>query len=349
MTPNWSAYCINGGENKKLTTSTKLTHVLDRTNLTNSTDPLDAWTRLFYLLKPAIPRRLQIALRRRVARYKRKKYAHVWPIDPDSTKPPEGWVGWPEGKHFAVVLSHDVDTIKGYNKCLRLADLEEQMGFRSTFSFVPEAYGRISSVLLDELRRRGFGVAVHGLKHDGKLFSSKRVFTRSAVRINAYLTEWQARGFTSPSMHHNLKWLTALDIEYSISTFDTDPFEPQPDPVGTIFPFWVPNNSPKKGFMEMPYTLPQDSTLFIILQEKTIDIWKRKLDWLAAKGGMTLVNTHPDFMNFDGSPSGDYEYPVDYYLQLLGYLKSRYAGKFHHALSSALADFCKRGCVSAPK
>ena len=41
-------------------------------------------------------------------------------------------------------------------------------------------------------------------------------------------------------MQHNLQWLHALNAEYDSSTFDTDPFEPEPDGVGTIFPFWVP-------------------------------------------------------------------------------------------------------------
>jgi len=36
------------------------------------------------------------------------------------------------------------------------------------------------------------------------------------------------------------------------------------------------------------------------MQEKNIDIWKRKLEWVAENGGMPLVNTHPDYMNFDG-------------------------------------------------
>ena len=34
-----------------------------------------------------------------------------------------------------------------------------------------------------------------------------------------------------------------LNIAYDASTFDTDPFEPQPDGVNTIFPFWVPRRS----------------------------------------------------------------------------------------------------------
>jgi hypothetical protein len=54
-----------------------------------------------------------------------------------------------------------------------------------------------------------------------------------------------------------------------------------------------------KGYVELPYTLPQDFMLFIIMQEKNIDIWKRKIDWLAEKRAMILVDTHPDFMDFD--------------------------------------------------
>ena len=46
-------------------------------------------------------------------------------------------------------------------------------------------------------------------------------------------------------MLHNLEWFHDLNVKYDSSTFDTDPFEPQPDGVGTIFPFWVPRpNSP---------------------------------------------------------------------------------------------------------
>jgi hypothetical protein len=47
-------------------------------------------------------------------------------------------------------------------------------------------------------------------------------------------------------MYHDLELLHHLDIEYDASTFDTDPFEPQPDGMGTIFPFWVPNQDRKK-------------------------------------------------------------------------------------------------------
>jgi hypothetical protein len=289
-------------------------------------------TSLFYTLKPLISRRAQIAIRQKIASRKRKKYANVWPIDPNSATLPNGWRGWPEGKQFALVLSHDVDTLKGYNNVLKLAELEEKMGFRSQFNFVPERYGQVSIDLLNELKSRGFGIGVHGLKHDGKLFSSRKIFNERAPRINSYLQAWGTRGFTTPSMIRNHEWMHDLDMDFCTSTFDTDPFEPQSDGAGTIFPYWVQNESTGHGFLELPYTLVQDFTLFVLLGEKNIDIWKQKLDWIAVKGGMALLNSHPDYMNFEGDRCGLEEYQTQQYRKLLAYAHTRLREQYWHAL-----------------
>jgi len=169
-------------------------------------------------------------------------YRHVWPIDPDAGKPPDEWAGWPDQKKFALVLTHDVDTEKGHEKCHQLMELEKSLGFVSSFNFVPERYD-VSRKLRHYLTNNGFEVGIHGLKHDGKLYSSKKVFQERTIMINHYLNHWKSVGFRSPSMHHNLDWLHDLDIEYDASTFDTDPFEPQSDGTSTIFPFWVRGNS----------------------------------------------------------------------------------------------------------
>ena len=297
---------------------------------------------IFYTLKPYIPRRLQIALRRRIAQYKRKKYAHIWPIDPNSASPPSDWTGWPDGKQFALVLSHDVDNQKGQERVLELAKLEMKLGFRSAFNFVPESYGKHEKIKRF-LKEKRFEIGVHGLKHDGKLFKNKRIFDQRAKKVKQYLQEWGSTGFTSPSMHHNLSWLHALNITHSISTFDTDPFEPQPDPVRTIFPFWVPNKQSQFGYVELPYTMPQDHLLFVILQEERIELWKKKLDWIAGKGGMVLLNTHSDYMNFNDHRLSDEEYPVKYYSELLEYIRDDYAGHYWEALPGEVAWFWKKG------
>ena len=70
-------------------------------------------TRLYYNIRPFIPRSFQIGLRRRMAARKRSLYVNSWPIDFNSGDAPQGWAGWPDGKRFALVLSHDVDTQVG--------------------------------------------------------------------------------------------------------------------------------------------------------------------------------------------------------------------------------------------
>jgi glycosyltransferase involved in cell wall biosynthesis len=231
--------------------------------------------------------------------------------------------------------------------------LELDLGFRSSFNFIPEGNYRVPSELREELTASGFEVGIHDLKHDGHLFASHREFKRRAVRINDYAREWGASGFRSGFMLRNLDWLHDLDVQYDASTFDTDPFEPQPDGGHTIFPFWVPRpndgfvnhqrstiNSSSRGYVELPYTLPQDFTLFSLLRETTVDIWLRKLDWIAQNGGMVLVDAHPDYMAFSGTPSKKGgEYRVELYKQLLEHVRSKYSGEYWQALPRDVAAF----------
>jgi len=300
--------------------------------------------KIYYTLKPFIPRRFQIAVRRMAVNHKRSKVKDIWPIDPRACKLPDGWSGWPEQKQFALILMHDVDTAKGHEKAYHLMELEKRLGFRSSFNFVPERYN-VSPDLRHELKENGFEVGVHGLIHDGKLFSSKSIFEARAPLINDYLKEWNSVGFSSPSMHRNLDWMKLLNIEYATSTFDTDPFEPQPDGVSTIFPFVVNNNPSQKGHIELPYTLPQDFTLFILMKEKNINIWKHKLDWIAKHGGMALLNSHPDYMNFCGEKPTLEEYPAEYYEEFLNYVKEKYRDQYWHALPKDMAHFWKQTMV----
>lgn len=292
----------------------------------------------YYQIKPFIPRRIQIGLRRRIIFHKRIKYSNIWPIDGKAGKRPEGWEGWPEKKQFAFVLTHDVESEKGFEKISQLVQIEKKYGFRSCFNFVGEDYPK-SAEIRRHLSEEGFEIGLHGLRHNGNLFESEKGFKKQAEHINRILRESGIKGFRTPSMYHNLEMLCDLNIEYDSSTFDTDPFEPQPDGVGTIFPFWVSGADKSKGYIEMPYTLPQDFGLFVLMREKDIDIWKRKLDWIAEKGGMALLNSHPDYLYFDhGVPAKD-EYPVKFYEFFLEYVRTRYDGQYWHVLPKEMARY----------
>lgn len=324
----------------------------------------------YYLLKPYLPRPIRTAMRRVMARWKRKKYAAVWPIDEAVARPPIGWPGWPYGKKFAFVLTHDVEGPLGLERCRHLAEIERDLGYRSSFNFIPEGTYAVTPALRDWLTAQGFEVGVHDLKHDGKLYANQAQFRRHAVRINQYLAQWNAVGFRSGFMHHHQAWLHDLAVKYDASSFDTDPFEPQPDGAGTIFPFWVPGldqgrenqgtrfivdpkpapggrldsslepflrHGAHEGYVELPYTLPQDSTLYMLLRETTSDIWKRKLDWVAKHGGMALINVHPDYLHLKSSPSGPTA--ESHYVDLLKYVRSTYGNSVWHVLPRDMAAF----------
>jgi len=296
--------------------------------------------RIYYTMKPVVPWSIRIALRRWRACQIRKKFKHVWPISDSAGKPPLDWAGWPNGKKFAFILTHDVEGEKGYNKVGQLAEMERHLGFRSSFNFVPEGEYRVQRALREELERGGFEVGVHDLHHDGKLYNSQSVFHKRAQRIKGYLREWNAVGFRSAFMLHNLDWLGELEVLYDASTFDIDPFEPQPGGVNTIFPFWVPGKD-GKGFVELPYTLAQDSTLFLILRAQDIEIWKTKIDWIAERGGMVLVNVHPDYVRFENGSSERATFLAAHYEALLRYIQQRYQGEFWAPLPKELAMWFK--------
>ncbi len=296
---------------------------------------------IYYHLKPFIPRHLQIVLRKRLILRKRLSCSDIWPIDEQAGKPPDEWSGWPDKKQFALVLTHDVETAHGQDKCRDLMKLEQELGFRSSFNFIPERYN-VSPELRHYLRSNGFEVGVHDLNHDGKLYKSEKIFKNKSIRINHYLKEWNSVGFRSGSMHSNLNWIHELNIEYDASTFDTDPFEPQSEGVRTIFPFTVSNGSSTNKYVELPYTFPQDFTLFVLMKEKTIDIWKQKLDWIVRHGGMALLIIHPDYMNFDGKKLGIEEYHAEYYREFLEYIKSEYKDQYWHVLPEEIANFWRQ-------
>lgn len=295
--------------------------------------------KLYYLIKPLIPRAAQLRLRRWRARRVAIQVADVWPIDSAAGVAPPTWKGWPGDQAFALVLSHDVETAGGQQKVRALVDLERSRNMRSCVNFVAERYP-VDADLMAELSADGFEIGVHGLKHDGKLFSSLKEFQRRAHLINGYLKDWQAVGVHTPCRHHRLRWHLAFEASYVSSTFDTDPFEPQSDGVGTIFPFTVLDAESGRSHVEIPYTLPQDHTLFVVLGEEGIDIWKQKLAWIAERGGLAFVITHPDYMHFGPGSPGPEEYPHQRYAEFLDHVTATYGDSCWQTLPRDVAQHC---------
>jgi hypothetical protein len=303
----------------------------------------------YYRLKPVLPRPLTARLRRLQSSAAATASPLGWPIEPryaqflwrvaggllaTTKRPAVPFIHfWPDGHRFAFVLTHDVESDMGQEHVRRLADLETEYGFRSSFNFVAERY-RLDRALIDSLQARGFEVGVHGLKHDGMLFSSHAEFMRRAARINVHLKDLDAVGFRAPLTHRQPEWMQALNIEYDLSFFDTDPYEPIPGGTMSIWPFEIGR------FTELPYTLVQDYTLTAVLKETTPRIWLEKVDFIERFSGLALLNSHPDYLLE----------PANWHLyeQFLQGMRQR-DGSYWHALPKEVARWWRaRREVAAP-
>ncbi len=255
----------------------------------------------YYMVKPLLPRWLQIFLRREYARFQKNRFPR-WPIDETlenlRTAPFKGCVNhggtpyiwfWPSGKKFTFVITHDVESEKGLRNIAELCAIEEDLGLRSAFFFVGNKYP-IDEALINTLRDKGFEVAIHGWKHDGKLFSSRAIFKDRLNKLISYKSRWGAVGFRSPSLLRNIDWMCDLPFEYDSSFPDTDPFGPQGNGCLSIFPFFIGD------IVELPITLAQDHTLFSILGQSNIETWKDKIDWIEEKHGLAMIIVHPDYL-----------------------------------------------------
>jgi len=258
---------------------------------------------LYYTVRPLLPRSLQIFLRKRRAMFINPSFPH-WPIESrlenlrrrplkdlegSDNEIPFIWF-WPKGKNFSLCLTHDVETEQGLKNIGRICEIEKGYGLRSCWNFVPERY-KIPYAIIDRLKAEGFEIGIHGLNHDGKLFSSKRIFDGRMKRIEKYAREFGADGFRSPSLLRNVEWIKELPFEYDSSFPDTDPYSPQPGGCLSIFPYFIGN------VIELPVTLTQDHTLFEILKMEDISIWQQKFDWIENYNGMALLIVHPDYFN----------------------------------------------------
>jgi len=189
----------------------------------------------------------------------------------------------------AIVLTHDVEEQEGFNFIPKVLELETKFGLKSSWNIVPYKY-KIDEGIIKLIKEAGHEIGIHGYNHDGKLYYSEKKFRHRVPFINEAIKKYNAVGFRSPQVHRNLEWLQLLDIEYDASCFDYDPFQPFPGGTGSIWPFIAGK------FVELPYTLPQDHTIFYVLKQKNIDIWKNKAEWVAKNKGVILTLTHPDYL-----------------------------------------------------
>jgi hypothetical protein len=257
----------------------------------------------FYSVKRLIPRRAQLAARRALVRWQGRPAFPAWPFDDsvarllkllvagalaasDERELRFRWF-WPHGRRAAAILTHDVESAEGLRRAVELADLEEARGLRSSFNVVGDWYP-IDRGVIQELTGRGFEIGVHGVFHDRSMFASRESFAAQAPALARAVSELGAVGFRSPATHRVVDWLAELPVAYDCTIPLSDPYEPQPGGCCSPWPFFLGE------VVELPYTLPQDHTLFTLLRHRTPEVWIDQLDRLERAAGLIQCLSHPD-------------------------------------------------------
>ncbi len=276
-------------------------HVLD-----NQNGKVSLSRRVYYFLRPA----LGVFIRKYFQRFHLRGWDRIafprWPVDltveslmdeamalslkgSGRREVPFIWF-WPEGAPSCAMMTHDVEGPAGRDFCGELMDLDESFGIKSAFQVVPEVRYEITDAFLDEFLRRGFELNVHDLNHDGKLFGDKQEFARRAQQINTYARKFRTRGFRSGAMYRRQDWLEALDFSYDMSVPNVAHLEPQRGGCCTVMPYF--NGS----ILELPLTAIQDYSLFHIIGDYTIDIWKEQIGIIKKRHGLLSFIVHPDYI-----------------------------------------------------
>jgi hypothetical protein len=296
--------------------------------------------RAYYLVKPLLPRSVQIAIRRRHARVRARREFPQWPIEDvlvrhqeesfrSAIRASDGdsvpFVNfWPDGHRFAFVLTHDVEGPAGIENIERVRKVERAHGVVSSWNFVAEDY-KIPAGLFEKLRADGCEIGLHGIHHDRRLWRSEKTFERTLPTIRRYLAEWQAVGWRSPVTYRNADWMPRLGVLYDSSFPDTDPFEPQAGGCCSIFPFFIDD------MVELPITLVQDHTMWELLQRPGIDLWLKKSEWIRENHGLVNADVHPDYLIEQDK--------LDLYDEFLGWLTRQEGG--WHGLPRDVASWWK--------
>ena len=218
-----------------------------------------------------------------------EEYLRLLMMAREVTRLPFIWF-WPGGASSAMILTHDVETAAGRDFAPVLMDLDRGHGFRASLQVVPEKRYDVPERFVQEIRGRGFEFNVHDLNHDGNLYRDRTEFLRRAQKINGYIRKYAARGFRSGAMYRNLDWYDAFEFSYDMSAPNVAHLEPQRGGCCTVMPYFVGK------ILEIPLTTCQDYSVFQILNDYSIELWKEQIGLVHKRNGVISFIAHPDYL-----------------------------------------------------
>jgi hypothetical protein len=217
------------------------------------------------------------------------EFLKLWMKTQGLTRVPFIWF-WPKGAQACIVMTHDVETSTGRDFTPNLMDIDSSFNIRASFQIIPEARYSFDDAYVSDLRNRGFEFNVHDLNHDGHLYRAWPEFLRRAGKINNAARQYGARGFRSGAMYRKPEWYRAFDFSYDMSIPNVARFEPQGGGCCTAMPYFIGK------ILEIPLTTVEDYSVFHILNEYSIDLWRNQVELILQRNGLISFLAHPDYL-----------------------------------------------------
>ena len=272
--------------------------------------------KLYYYVRPFT----NLAARRRIQKFHARNWQKTvfphWPLDTTVEnlcesllvlamqargveRVPFIWF-WPDGAQAALMMTHDVENASGRDHCSAVMDLNDAYGIKASFQVVPEGRYAVEDNFLRSIQNRGFDVEIQDLNHDGRLYDDREEFLRRADRINRYAKEFGACGFRGAVLYRKPEWYEAFEFSFDMSMPNVAPMDPQRGGCCTVMPYFIGD------LLELPTTTAQDYTLFNVLNQHSIELWKMQMNLIQSKNGLISFIVHPDYIT-EQKPRAVYE------------------------------------------
>jgi hypothetical protein len=247
-----------------------------------------------------------------------------WPLDlsadfvADLTAP----ATLPSSDKCPVLLTHDLDSSEGLRNVVRyFAGIEESFGARSVNFVVPCGW-QIDHGLLDELRRRGHLLGIHGYDHSGRTpFAAPELRRTRVLAARPLVERYQMSGYRAPALLRTRGLLGDLASVYR--------FDSSIPTAGGLFP--APNNGCASArpfwldsILEIPLSMPRDGSLRFLghSPREIVRLWIECARTIARSRGVVVLLTHCE-ARFSGNPA-----MLSAYRQILEFLAGDAAFRF---------------------
>ena len=202
--------------------------------------------------------------------------------------------GWPDGKRFPLLVTHDVDTKEGMALAGGVLDEMVALGLKPCFFLVGRGYdwdeGFIRAVY-----EAGGEIGLHGDLHDNRIaFLSADKAAERLDTCRELVERHHIRGFRAPSLLVSDAMYEAVGPRFawdsSVPDTDTHTLLGPRRGCGTVFPFR------RRGCLVLPLTMPADDRLLLLGYRglELVEVLRRKLAHVRQLGGLCHFLTHPE-------------------------------------------------------